>query len=138
MKPRTLIALILVIVFLVVLLTSQLSNQSYYTDFKTARETGDKVHVVATWVNREQAEYNPEEDVFTFYLRDTLNQVALVRYHDPKPPNLESAEKLVIEGKQKGEVFEAEHIYLKCPSKYEDKALSGEDPSGHPAHIPRQ
>lgn len=137
MKPRTLIALILVIVFLVVLLTSQLSNQSYYTDFNTAKSSGDKVHVVATWVDREKSNYNADEDVFTFYLQDTLNNVTLVRYHDPKPPSLESAEKVVIEGRHKGDYFEAEHIYLKCPSKYEDKALSGEDPANHPSNIPR-
>jgi cytochrome c-type biogenesis protein CcmE len=137
MKPRNLIALILVIIFLVILLTSQLSNQSYYTDFETAKTSGDKVHVVATWVNREQSDYNADEDVFTFYLQDTLSQVALVKYHDPKPPSLESAEKVVIEGKFKGEHFEAEHIYLKCPSKYEDKALAEEDPANHPSTIPQ-
>jgi cytochrome c-type biogenesis protein CcmE len=137
MKPRTLIALILVIVFLVVLITSQLSNQSYYTDFKTARETGDKVHVVATWVDRTNSHYNAEEDVFTFYLQDTLSNVSLVKYHDPKPPSLESAEKLVIEGRQKGDYFEAEHIYLKCPSKYEDNTLTGADMPKHPENIPR-
>jgi cytochrome c-type biogenesis protein CcmE len=136
MKPRTLIALILVIVFLVILITSQLSNQSYYTDFKTARETGDKVHVVATWVDRENSHYDAQEDVFSFYLQDTLSNVTLVKYHDPKPPSLESAEKLVIEGRQKGAYFEAEHIYLKCPSKYEDNSLTGETPSPKTDNIP--
>lgn len=134
MKPRTLIAIILVAVFTAVLITSQLSTQSYYTDFATARKTGDKVHVVATWVNRDQSSYDPQEDVFTFYLQDTLNNIALVKFHDPKPPSLESAEKVVIEGKQEGEVFEAEHIYLKCPSKYEDKTLTYDEAveAGHP------
>jgi cytochrome c-type biogenesis protein CcmE len=129
MKTRTIIGIILVALFTTILITTQLSDQSYYTDFETARKTGDKVHVVATWVNRDKASYDPEKDLFQLYLQDTLNQVALVHYFDPKPPSLETAEKIVIEGKQEGDIFVADKIFLKCPSKYEDNTLEAETAS---------
>jgi len=129
MKTRSLIAIVLVALFTVVLISTQLSNQSYYSDFETARKTGDKVHIVATWVERDKAHYDPDNDIFTFYLQDTLNTVALVRYHDPKPPSFETAEKVVIEGKQEGDIFVADKIFLKCPSKYEDNVLERGDSS---------
>jgi len=68
MKTRTIIGIILVALFTTILITTQLSDQSYYTDFETARKTGDKVHVVATWVDREKAFYDPEKDLFQLYL----------------------------------------------------------------------
>jgi cytochrome c-type biogenesis protein CcmE len=137
MKTRTIIGIILVALFTTILITTQLSDQSYYTDFETARKTGDKVHVVASWVDREKAYYDPEKDLFQLYLKDTLNQVALVHFYDPKPPSLETAEKIVIEGKQEGDIFVADKIFLKCPSKYEDNTLEAEATSVHsPASNP--
>ena len=43
-----------------------------------------------------------------------------MHYWDPKPASFEDAEKIVVEGYLNGEVFEAEHILMKCPSKYSD------------------
>ena len=43
-----------------------------------------------------------------------------VVYNNPKPANFEDAESVVVEGKMNGDVFEAEYILVKCPSKYND------------------
>ena len=48
MKTRTIFGIVLVAVFTGVLIVTQISSESYYTDFATARKTGDKVHIVAT------------------------------------------------------------------------------------------
>ena len=43
-----------------------------------------------------------------------------VRYNNPKPANFEEAEKVVVQGKNQGDVFVADNILVKCPSKYND------------------
>jgi cytochrome c-type biogenesis protein CcmE len=51
-------------------------------------------------------------------MKDDNGIVREVHYNHPKPPNFEDAEKLVVEGYAKGNVFVAENILVKCPSKY--------------------
>ncbi|RMF53085.1 MAG: cytochrome c maturation protein CcmE, partial [Bacteroidetes bacterium] len=66
------------------------------------------------------ATYDPATNVFTFYMQDEHGNVRQVRYANPKPANFEDAERLVIDGYAQGDVFVAENILVKCPSKYND------------------
>ena len=50
-----------------------------------------------------------------------------VHYLNPKPANFEDAEKLVVEGSMKGDVFVADYILVKCPSKYNDTNVMGDE-----------
>lgn len=84
------------------------------------------MHIAGEWVNREQAIYDNGQDIFTFYLKDTLGTVEKIVYHDPKPMNFETAEKVVIIGKYSDSGFDADKIIMKCPSKYEKKELKEE------------
>jgi len=90
-----------------------------YSNFKEAKSTGEMVHVAGTWINREEANYDHNRDLFTFWMQDTLQNIAQVHYNDPMPTNFESAEKVVCVGSFQSEVFVAEKILMKCPSKYE-------------------
>jgi cytochrome c-type biogenesis protein CcmE len=54
---------------------------------------------------------------------DTLGNTARVVYHYEKPYDMEKAERIVMKGKMKGDVFEItskDGILIKCPSKYKD------------------
>ena len=138
MKRSSLVALVAVAIFMAVLLYSMSGNLSRYTDFASARqEPGQEVHIVASWVNRDQTHYDATRDEFTFYLQDSLGQTQLVVYPDPKPANFEQAEKVVVIGRfpqaataagmggpDAAQVFQAEKILMKCPSKYEGKELT--------------
>ena len=67
-------------------------------------------------------------------MADEKGTVRRVVFADPKPANFEDAEKVVVEGQIAGDVFEAEHILVKCPSKYNDarefqRAAPGTAPS---------
>ena len=132
MKPKTLFLLLLVALAFGVSLLFLSDSFSTYTDFQTAAESGREVHVVARWVNRENAGYDPSLDEFRFQLQDSLNKTVTCIYPDPKPANLENADKLVVIGKHDGQVFRAEKILLKCPSKYKN-----EQPSLTPAQPTR-
>src|SRR5690606_34319099 len=91
-----------------------------YMNFAQAEDTGARAHVVGQWVRERGSEYDPQRNVFSFYMRDDVGVIRKVEYANPKPPNFEDAEKLVVEGRPEGDAFVAEHILVKCPSKYND------------------
>ena len=123
MNSRTLILIVITAIFMVVMMLNFASNTSIYTDFKTAKTSGEEVHVVGQWVKRGQSYYDAQKDEFSFYLQDTLGNEAFVIYPDPKPVNFEQADKIVIIGKFENDTFFASKILMKCPSKYENKNL---------------
>lgn len=122
MKPKTIIGVILLAGFTALLFLSFGDQVGGYMSFDEAAATGSKAHVVGTWLSDRQTAYDPGQNVFVFYMQDEAGNVRQVRYPNPKPANFEDAERLVIEGKADGDVFVAEHILVKCPSKYNSAA----------------
>ncbi len=104
-----------------------IGGASPYVTFNEAKGLQESVHVVGQWVNRDQSHYDVNQDIFTFYMKDSSNTVTQIRFHDPQPPNLATAEQIVIEGQMEGEVFEADRILMKCPSKYNDGEFTMEE-----------
>jgi cytochrome c-type biogenesis protein CcmE len=104
------------------MLVYSLDDLSQFTDFQTARQTQGEVHILGEWVKRNETQAG--EDFFRFYMRDSNNTVQLVHYSNPKPTNIDQAERVYIIGQYNGDVFHAKKIFMKCPSKYEDGANS--------------
>ena len=88
--------------------------------FEEAEAEDARAHVVGYWVTPEETRYDPASNLFSFYMEDEQQDVRLVHFQNPKPASFEDAEKIVVEGKLEGDVFHAEHILMKCPSKYND------------------
>lgn len=103
---------------------------SMYTDFESAFHINKKVHIAGEWVNRDDYSYDGDNDVLEFYLKDTLQHIEKVRYYDPMPSNFESAEKVVVVGSYEGNVFVADKILMKCPSKYNETEIHPGDQTG--------
>ena len=120
MNPKKLIGLGVFASFVAVLLFSFGSSVGGYMDFTEAEQTGASAHIVGYWVEDMPVAYDPQQNVFSFHMRDEAGIVRKVNYPNPKPANFEDAEKLVIEGKAEGDVFLANHILVKCPSKYNE------------------
>ncbi len=120
MKPKTLIGLAVIAGFTTLLFLNFGQQVGGYMDFTQAARSGSKAHVVGTWVPDRQVSYDRERNIFHFYMQDEKGQVRLVEYNNPKPANFEDAEKVVVDGYVRGDVFVAEHILVKCPSKYND------------------
>ena len=132
MKPKTIIGLIAMVGFASLLFLNFGEQVGGYMGFEEAAATQARAHVVGQWGEDRQTTYDPANNVFSFYMKDEHGVVRQVRYTNPKPASFEDAEKLVIEGHLKGEVFEAEHILMKCPSKYnaEEPVQTSAAPSG--------
>lgn len=120
MKLKTIIGLVVMAGFAGLLLMSFGDQVGGYMNFAEAEASGAKAHVVGTWAKHQPTQYDQADNVFTFHMKDEAGQIRKVRYANPKPANFEEAEQLVVEGYARNDTFVAEHILVKCPSKYND------------------
>ena len=68
---------------------------------------------------------SPSEDklTVTFLMVDNNQKTNKVFYNKPMPPDLKQSEQVVVIGSYKEDIFYANQILLKCPSKYEEESL---------------
>jgi cytochrome c-type biogenesis protein CcmE len=120
MKPKTIVSLVVMAGFAGLLLMNFGSQVGGYMNFEEAAASGAKAHVVGTWAEDLPTRYDQARNLFVFHMRDEDGNIRRVRYANPKPSNFEEAEQLVVEGHSGGDAFVANHILVKCPSKYND------------------
>ena len=120
MKTKTILGLVLLVVFTSVLFLNFGEQVGGYMSFTEAEASGSKAHVVGMWVENAPVSYDAQSNTFSFTMQDDQGNIRHVRYGNPKPANFEDAEKLVIEGHAAADHFVAENILVKCPSKYND------------------
>lgn len=135
---RTHILGIAIIAIAIAIIVSTAGDASSYVSFKEAKELasdGDNtpVHVVGRLKKDANnhilgMQYDPLKDpnYFTFMLVDTNRLEQQVIYFKPKPQDFERSEQVVIIGKMQKDVFVADKILLKCPSKYVEKDIKAE------------
>ena len=121
MKPKTLILLLLLGVFGFFVIQSFGQTVQGYETFAEADASGRRAHVAGMWLASQPVSYDPAANEFTFTMADEEGTTRRVIYPKPKPANFEDAEKVVVDGRMEGEVFVAEHILVKCPSKYNEQ-----------------
>lgn len=136
MKKSHLLILTVIAIAIGILVTTA-GDVSQYVSFKEARElaaegNATKVHVVGRLPRDAQKnimglEYNPTLDpnYFAFTLVDTNRIAQRVVYFNPKPQDFDKSEQVVITGSMRNDVFVADKILLKCPSKYVEKDIKG-------------
>jgi len=61
---------------------------------------------------------------FSFVMVDDQGKEQKVDYNQPIPADFIRSEKVVVVGHYAGDVFKAEKILLKCPSKYQEKNVN--------------
>ena len=99
------------------------SDFSTYDTISSAKnKQGQYVHLIAKLDKSKPIEYDPANNpnYLTFNIIDSLGSETKVVYHNSKPAELEQSERVVLQGKMQGDVFECKSITLKCPSKYKD------------------
>jgi cytochrome c-type biogenesis protein CcmE len=124
---------IVVIAIAVFVIISTAGDASTYVNFEEAKALYDsgnnkKVHVVGQLKKNEQGDIEgiqPGDDMLTvsFLMVDNNHKTSRVFYNKPMPPDLKQSEQVVVVGHFKDDVFMANQILLKCPSKYEEKKI---------------
>lgn len=90
-----------------------------YVNFEQAENRGSS-HVVGTWDDSGEWGFSRESMRFSFHMKDQDGNVRRVVYPRPKPNNFEQATQLVVIGEMRDNVFYANDMLMKCPSKYND------------------
>lgn len=99
------------------------SDFSTYDTINSAKaKQGKYVHLIAKLDRSQPIEYDAVKDpnYVSFNVIDSLGAQTKVIYRNSKPAELEQSERVVLQGKMQGDVFECKSITLKCPSKYKD------------------
>ncbi|SMO85331.1 cytochrome c maturation protein CcmE domain-containing protein [Fodinibius sediminis] len=117
MKPKLIIGIIAIVGFTSLLMYNFGNSISTYVNFEQAADM-NSAHVVGTWDDSRDYGFSMESKQFTFYMKDEAGNVRRVVYPKSKPNNFEQADRLVVIGKIEGEVFYADEMLMKCPSKY--------------------
>lgn len=94
-----------------------------YDTFNNAKKSGSKTQVQGLITDR--GNFNVNKFEFNFSMKDKDGTEAQVIFKKPKPVGFDHAEEVVAIGKFKDNVFLAEEVLTKCPSKYEEQSKQG-------------
>jgi cytochrome c-type biogenesis CcmE protein len=125
MKKLHIVLLVFIAVAIGLLVSFMGSLSTYETIASAKQKEGKSVTIIAKLDNTQPIEYNAVKNpnYCSFYISDTLGSKAKVEYFFEKPYDMDKAERIVLKGKMKGDVFEItqkDGILIKCPSKYTD------------------
>lgn len=121
MKKTHIVALLAIICAIAIIINGA-RDVSTYASFADAAESGTEVKVTGELNLDEEIIYKPEIDpnVFSFHMLDNNGESRKVIMKQAKPQDFERSESIVVTGELKNEVFVADEILMKCPSKYKD------------------
>jgi cytochrome c-type biogenesis protein CcmE len=130
---KTHILIIIVIAASVGILIATAEDASTYVTFSEAYQmaaSGSKkdIHVVGELKKNAAGdivgiEEGADKVSFSFVMIDDKGKEQKVNYNQPVPPDFTKSEKVVVIGSYAGEVFNANKILLKCPSKYQEQQV---------------
>jgi cytochrome c-type biogenesis protein CcmE len=122
MKNIHIIILVFIVIAIAVLVSFMGSLTTYNTVESAKSKPGSFVHLVAKLDHSQPIEYDAlnNPNYLSFTAVDSLGHAVKVVYHNAKPENLETSERLVLKGSIKNNHFECKEILMKCPSKYKD------------------
>src|SRR6185436_4589764 len=133
MKKSHIIAIV-VIAAAIGIIVSTAGDASSYVTFDQAYQmstVGNKnsIHVVGELKKNALGEITGLEKSadnlsFSFVLIDENKKEQKIYYNEPMPPDFTRSEKVVVIGSYRGDLFVADKILLKCPSKYQDQKLN--------------
>ena len=125
MKRGHIILLVFIAIAIGILISFMGNLSTYETIASAKQQEGKSVTIIAKLDKSQPVEYDPirNPNYTSFYISDTLGNTAKVVYYNEKPYDMEKAERIVLKGKMKGDIFEItskDGILIKCPSKYKD------------------
>lgn len=118
-NPKMLIGIVLIIIFSAFAFYSFSSTLNPYVTFAEAAQRSGTVQVSGYLID-DNIHYDLGSRQLQFKLEDEEGTRVPVTYAGVKPDNMEHAESVVVIGKFDGDVFVAERLLVKCPSKYEE------------------
>lgn len=133
MKKSHILAII-VIGIAIFIIISTAGDASTYVSFGEAKElslrgNNTKIHVVGQLKKNMQGEIEGIETSadklsFAFTMVDDNNVAQKVIYNEPMPADFLQSEQVVVIGSYRNDIFLADKILMKCPSKYQEENVT--------------
>jgi cytochrome c-type biogenesis protein CcmE len=136
-KTKYLIGIPIIIVFVIFGALSFRKTLTPYVSFEEAEKSGATVQVIGRVV-LPQVEYDTASHRLRFPITDDRGNRMPVEYGGIKPGNFEDADQVVAIGRYQDEVFQADQLLVKCPSKYQGASAADSAQMKHPESIPKQ
>lgn len=115
--------IVVAIIYLIVAATR--STAAYFLTVEELYARGDTIHErnvrVSGKVTDTEVDFNARDLTLRFQVAGTSGQTLPVLFNGPRPDQLRPDAEAIMEGKFDGQVFSAQTILLKCPSKYEEE-----------------
>lgn len=132
MKKSHIIGIVVIAVAISVIVSTA-GDASNYVSFNEAKSlytsgADKKIHVVGT-LKKDQSgeivgiETSPDQMAFKFMMVDENNFSQKVIFAEPMPTDFIRSEQVVVVGSYNGDLFVADKILLKCPSKYQEEEI---------------
>lgn len=133
MKKSHILIIVIIAVAVTIIITTS-NDASTYVTFNQAYQlasNGSKnsIHVVGE-LKKDGAGHvigiEPGQDrvSFSFIMIDQDKKEQVVNYNQPMPQDFVRSEKVVVIGSYAGDIFVADKILLKCPSKYQEQKIN--------------
>lgn len=133
MKKSHILAIV-VIGIAIMIIISTAGDASTYVSFAEAKELAQrgstaKIHVVGQLKKSAEGEIEGIETSgdmlsFAFVMVDDNNYEQRVIYNEPMPADFMRSEQVVVIGSYKNDIFLADKILMKCPSKYQEETVN--------------
>jgi len=125
MKSSYIIALVLILVSIGIFISAS-ADVSTYATFGTAITSQSRVKIAGTLDKNKTMEYDPtvDADRFVPHMSDSDGVSNKVILQKPKPQDFERSEQIVLTGAMENDVFVADEILMKCPSKYKEEEIA--------------
>ena len=132
MKKSHIIGIVVIAIAIGIILTTAGDASSYVTFEEAKRRESDgdrsKIHVVGKLKKTDSdkaMDIFPSDDQlsFTFMMLDENEEEQKVFYPNPIPQDFDRSEQVVVVGSYQEDLFVADKILLKCPSKYQGEEI---------------
>ncbi|MEO1054486.1 MAG: cytochrome c maturation protein CcmE [Bacteroidota bacterium] len=127
---------IVVIAVAVAILMSTAIDASTYSTFQKAKEMAvdgndSKIHVVGTLKKDHFGEVvgvtkGADKLSFSFVMVDQDSLEQIVYYNEPMPTDFLRSDQVVVVGNYREDLFVADKILMKCPSKYTEETIEAQ------------
>ncbi len=122
MKIRYIVALVIILGFVIYGAVSLKTSLTPYVSFAEAKSSPQTVQVMGE-LEKSATRYDTTAGLLYFTLKNKQGELLQVSYKGVRPGNFDQATQIVAIGNYKAQVFEADQLLVKCPSKYQGEEV---------------
>lgn len=122
MKIRYILALVIILGFIIYGAVSLKTSLTPYVSFAEAKSSPQTVQVMGE-LEKSATRYDTTAGLLFFTLKDKHGELLQVSYKGVRPGNFDQATQIVAIGDYKDQVFQADQLLVKCPSKYQGEEV---------------